>query len=136
WGTGRPPHLPGALQGAAATQGSGAQSWARKRLGRLHGRRQFCRRQWQVDVVEIERIGDGIGNAHGRAHAIALTDALGAQRRERRWRLHMQNEWGGYFHGGGDEIIGKRAGKEAAVRGVGIFLVQGSTERVGEAASY
>ncbi len=90
-------------------------------------------RQRQIDVLDIERVGDGVGNAHRRAHAIALADALGAERRERRWRFHMQDEGRRHLHRGGRQVVRERAGEEAAVTIVGIFFVERRADGVRKA---
>jgi hypothetical protein len=61
----------------------------RRRLGGhpIQRQRHARRRQRQAHVGEIaqrpQRIGEGIGDAHRRAHVVAFAEALGAQRRER-----------------------------------------------------
>ncbi|MGY4374773.1 hypothetical protein ACVWZ3_002412 [Bradyrhizobium sp. i1.3.6] len=70
----------------AHRRGSRAAS-GRRRFGTAH---QLCkprRHQRQGDIGNAERVRDCIGEADGCGHAIALTDAFCAERRERRRRL-------------------------------------------------
>ena len=67
----------------------------------------FAGRQRQVDLGDAQRIRDRIGDAHRRAHAIAFADALGAERRERRRRLEMQDQRRGHFRRGRHQIVGE-----------------------------
>ena len=96
----------------------------------------FAGRERQVDLGDAERVRDRIGDAHRRAHAIALADALGAERRERRRRFEMQDQRRRHFGRGRHQIVGERAGDEAAVVGVDVFLVERRAERVREAAGH
>ena len=73
--------------------------------------------------------------AHRRAHAIALADAFGAERRERATAtLEMQDQRRGHFGRGRHQIVGERAGDEIAVVGIDVFLVERGAERVRETA--
>ncbi len=53
----------------------------------MHEGGNLRRRQRQIDRVDAKRIGDRVGEADRRAHAIAFADAFGAERRERRRRF-------------------------------------------------
>ena len=88
----------------------------------------FAGTSGKLDVGDAERIGDRIGDADRRRHAIAFADALGAERRERRRRLHVQDQRLRHFHGGRQQIVGERAGQEAAVGAIGVFLVKRGAE--------
>ena len=76
-------------------------------------RRKLRRRCRQIDSVERKRVGDRIGDADRRRHAIAFADAFGAERRERRRRFAMQDHRLGHFHRRRHEIVGEGAGQKA-----------------------
>ena len=90
------------------------------------------RRQRQRDVGDAERIGDRIGDAHRRRHAIAFADALCAERRERRRRLHVDDQRLRHLGGGRQQIVGERSRQKAAVLGVGKFLKERRAERLAQ----
>ncbi len=48
--------------------------------------------------------------------------------------LDVQHDRGGHFGRGRHEIVGEGAGQESAVGRIGIFLIDGGAERMGEAA--
>ena len=87
-------------------------------------RHHFRRRQRQTDIVDAERIGHGIRDARRRAHVVALAESLRAERRERRRRLQMHDHRIGHFARGRHQVVGERAGLEAAVRAIAELLHQ------------
>ena len=93
-----------------------APSRTMRRFRTMHVRRQPRGQQRQRDIRQPQRVGDRVGDADRRGHAVALADALGAQRGERRRRLAVQDQRLRHLHRGRDQVIGQRAGEEAAVR--------------------
>ena len=115
--------------------GAGGTTCRWRRLGAAHERRELCRHQRQLDVFDPQRIGDGVGDADRRRHAIAFADALRSQRREWRRRLHVENERIGHLRRGRQQIVGKAAGQKTAVGGVGVFLIECGADRLGKTAA-
>ena len=80
-------------------------------------------------------IGDRIGDADGRGHAVAFAHTLGAERRYRAQGVAVEDERIGHLARGRHQVVGERAGEEAPVLGIGELLVERRAHGVGEGAA-
>ena len=113
----------------------GATPGRRRRFGAADDVGQFGGNQRQLDVLHAERVGDRVGDADRRRHAVALPDPLRSERRERRRRLHVKDDGIRDFGRGRQQVVGERAGQEAAVRGVGVFFIKSRAQSLREPAA-
>ena len=107
----------------------------RRGLGTAHDLREFRRHQRQFEVRGPERIGNRVGDADRGRHAIAFADALRAERREWRRRLHVENDRIRYLRRRRQQVVREGSGQKAAIGGIGVFLVERSADGLGKAAA-
>ena len=104
-----------------------------QKFGNTRGRQ----RQDKVDRATLRRqcVGDGIGYADRRRHAVALSDTFGTGQRQRRRRFDMQDIQGRDFQNGRHRIIREGACQKGAVRTVGELFEQRCADRLRESAA-
>src|SRR5690606_14856426 len=98
-------------------------------------RAYFRWRQWQTDVRATQGIGHRVGDAHRRAHIVALAHPLGALWGEGRWRFAVQEERFDDCRCGRHQIISEGPAEETTVLAVGELFRQRRAEALGEAAT-
>ena len=106
-----------------------------RRLGAADDIGQLGGNERKLDVLHAERVGDRVGDADRRRHAVALPDAFRSERRERRRRLHVKDDGIRHFDRGRQQVVGESAGQEAAVRCVGVFFIEGRAQGLREPAA-
>ena len=95
---------------------------------RRHGRDQ------QLGAEAGQRIVDGVGDGGGRGDGAALADALLAEARVGRRRLHVQDADLRHLGGAGQQVVGERGGQRLGLRVEAHLLVERRADALRRAA--
>ena len=121
---------------AALWRGRAAPSCGRRRFGAAHELGKLRRHQRQRRRrATPSASATALAMQTGVDMQLPSPTPFGAERRERRRRLHVEDDGLRHLRRGRQQIVGEGAGQKAAVLGVGIFLVERGAERLREAAA-
>ena len=88
-----------------------------------------------IDAIRAERVGDGVGEADRRGHAVALADSLRAERSHRARRVAVEDHRIGDFASRRHRIVDEGAGQEAPVLVIDQLFMERGADGVGEGAA-
>ena len=98
-------------------------------------RRGVIGRDQQLDAEAVQRVVDGVGDGGGRGDGAAFADALLAEARVGRGRLHVQDADVRHLGRAGQQVVGERGGERLALRVEAHLLVERGADALRRAAA-